>query len=77
MKAIQILMDEPLVKELDAQAKRGKTDRSKLVRVAAARYLQELKRQEMEARHRRGYEKKPQTSDEVTPWLDIQAWPET
>lgn len=69
-------MDEALVRELDIQAKRRKTDRSKLVRTAAARYLADLKRHELEARHRRGYEGNPQTLDEVEPWQDIQAWPE-
>jgi metal-responsive CopG/Arc/MetJ family transcriptional regulator len=76
MKAIQILMDENLLRELDRQAKRSRTDRSKLIRTAAARYLGQLKRESLEAKHRRGYEAAP-TTDDVDAWQEIQAWPES
>jgi metal-responsive CopG/Arc/MetJ family transcriptional regulator len=76
MKAIQILIDETLLREIDRQAKRSRTDRSKLIRAAATRYLGQLKRDSLEAQHRRGYEASASKRDEVEPWQEIQAWPE-
>jgi metal-responsive CopG/Arc/MetJ family transcriptional regulator len=77
MRAVQILIDEDLLREIDQQAKRSKTDRSKLLRLAAARYLQELKRRSLEFQHRAGYEGQPSEREEVDAWQDVQAWPET
>lgn len=76
MKAIQLMLDERLLADLDREAHRQRTDRSKLIRTAAARYLAESRTCALEAAYRRGYEKHPQTTDEVNPWLALQAWPE-
>jgi metal-responsive CopG/Arc/MetJ family transcriptional regulator len=77
MKAIQILMDEALLRALDEEARRRRTDRSKLIRMASARLLTDLRRRDLEARHRRGYVGKPQDGDELRGWEEIQEWPET
>jgi metal-responsive CopG/Arc/MetJ family transcriptional regulator len=77
MKAIQILMDEALLRELDREAKRRRTDRSKLIRMASARLLEELRRRELEARHRRGYVGAPPDDAEAQAWEAIQEWPDT
>ena len=77
MKAIQILMDEALLRDLDQEARRRGTDRSKLIRMASARLLRELRRRDLETRHRRGYVDEPQDVDEVRAWEEVQEWPET
>jgi len=77
MKAIQILMDEALLRDLDQEARRRGTDRSKLIRMASARLLRDLRRRDLEARHRRGYVDEPQDVDELRAWEEVQEWPET
>jgi hypothetical protein len=70
-------MDEALLRELDAEARRRRTDRSKLIRLGAARLLEELRRQDLEARHRRGYVGEPQDEAEMRAWEEVQEWPGT
>jgi metal-responsive CopG/Arc/MetJ family transcriptional regulator len=77
MKAIQIMMDDALIRALDSEARRRHTDRSKLIRTAAARLLDDLRRRDLEARHRRGYAAAPLTAAELRAWEEAQAWPET
>lgn len=76
MKAIQILMDERLLNAVDREAKRAGSDRSKLIREALTRFLQETRRKTMEDQDRQAYMKRPQTKDEIEPWEAVQAWPE-
>jgi metal-responsive CopG/Arc/MetJ family transcriptional regulator len=76
MKPIQVMMDERLLKAVDSEAKRLRSDRSKLIRLALARYLTEARRRSLEEQDRQGYVKRPQRRDETDPWLEIQAWPE-
>jgi metal-responsive CopG/Arc/MetJ family transcriptional regulator len=76
MRPIQILMDERLIREVDREAKRRRTDRSKLMRAALQAFLAGARRQALDERYRRGYEVKPQRRDEIEPWEEIQAWPE-
>jgi metal-responsive CopG/Arc/MetJ family transcriptional regulator len=70
-------MDEGLLRALDDEVRRRKTDRSKLIRTAVDRLLQELRRSELEALHRRGYTRRPLDEDELGAWEEAQAWPET
>lgn len=70
-------MDEALLRALDQEARRLKTDRSKLIRTAAARLLEDLRRRDLEARHRRGYVGQPPDDDDLRGWEEAQAWPET
>lgn len=76
MKAIQILMDKRLLEAVDSEARRQHTDRSKLLRAAAARYLAELRRQRLEEQDRAAYRRKPQRRSELSAWEGIQSWPE-
>lgn len=76
MRPIQILMDEEQLESLERMAKRLKSDRSKIIRTAVDDYLKAMKRQELEARHRAGYEKHPQNRGEARAWEGIQKWPE-
>lgn len=76
MKPIQILMDPEQLESLDRTAKRLNSDRSKLIRTAVADYLKAMQGRELEARHRAGYEKHPQSPGEARAWEGIQKWPE-
>ena len=76
MRPIQILMDDKLIKEVDREAKRRRSDRSKLIREALAKMLKEARTRALEEQHRRAYERFPQQWEEYGPWQKIQAWPE-
>jgi metal-responsive CopG/Arc/MetJ family transcriptional regulator len=76
MKPIQLLMDEALLRAVDREAKRRRTNRSSLVRTALAGFLAEARRQALDEQYRRGYERKPVREDELEGWEGIQAWPE-
>ena len=75
MKPIQILIDQPLVEAVDREARRQKTDRSKLVREALRTYLAHSKRRALEERHRQGYAAHPTPAGETTDWEKIAQWP--
>ena len=77
MSAIQILMDDKIISALDQEAKNQQANRSKLIRRAVDHYLEGIQRARLEDQHRRGYEVKSQENDDITPWQDIQAWPES
>ena len=74
MKAVQILMDEPLLSALDRTAKRVGRDRSKLVREAVARFLAAENAKEKERRVIAAYERHPLTREELD-WLEEGEWP--
>lgn len=74
MKAVQIMMDEGLIKALDVAAKRLRRDRSKIVREAVARFLAAEEAREKEQRTLEAYRKKP-LSREEREWLEAGAWP--
>jgi metal-responsive CopG/Arc/MetJ family transcriptional regulator len=76
MKPIQILMDERLLAAVDREAKRRRSDRSKLVRAALTAFLADSRRRTLEEQYRRAYRQAPQRTDEIEPWEHIQAWPE-
>lgn len=76
MRAIQLLIDDDTLREVDRVARRAKTDRSKLIRAAVEKMLREMRIRDLEERDIRAYRKHPQTPEEYEPWLEIQAWPE-
>lgn len=74
MKVVQITLDESLAEEVDrAVAKQGAT-RSGFTREALRRRLAELKTEELERRHRAGYENQPSSPGEFDVWEDEQVW---
>jgi metal-responsive CopG/Arc/MetJ family transcriptional regulator len=76
LKPIQILMDERLIGALDREARRLKSDRSKLIRVAVTRLLSTARRRSLEEQDRACYERTPQAPSEWEPWQEVQSWPE-
>jgi len=76
MATIQVVLDAKLLKAANAAAKRGKVNRSALIRKALEEHLKKLKVLELEERDRRGYLAKPQQPDEYRGWESIAAWPD-
>jgi metal-responsive CopG/Arc/MetJ family transcriptional regulator len=73
---IQIVLDAKLLKAADVAAKRGKVNRSALIRSALEGHLKRLRELEMEERDRRSYLARPQREADFRPWEDAAAWPE-
>ena len=76
MSAIQIVLDEKLIKAANMEAKRQKVNRSVLFRSLLQDHLERRRMAELNERDRRGYEAQPQTHDEIHGWDGIQTWPE-
>jgi metal-responsive CopG/Arc/MetJ family transcriptional regulator len=76
VQAIQIVLDEKLLKAADVAAKRQKVNRSALIRNALREHLKQLRTFELEERERRGYTALPQQNKEYELWEQVAVWPE-
>jgi metal-responsive CopG/Arc/MetJ family transcriptional regulator len=76
VETIQVVLDTKLLKAADSAAKRQKVNRSALIRQALQEHLKRLRVLELEQRDRRGYQARPQRSEEYLPWEEIASWPE-
>ena len=74
MRTVQMTLDEALVKEVDAAARRLRTTRSGFTRRALREILKHLREMEMDRRHREGYLRHPVGPDEVSIWEPEQVW---
>jgi metal-responsive CopG/Arc/MetJ family transcriptional regulator len=74
MKTVQMTLDEQLVRQVDALAKRLKTTRSAFTREALRSAIRREKIAELERRHRKGYESHPVRADEFAGWEAEQEW---
>jgi metal-responsive CopG/Arc/MetJ family transcriptional regulator len=74
VKTIQIIIDEPLLAEVDRVIAELGTNRSAYFRDAAQRALQRHRIAVLEEQHRQGYAAHPQTRDEAVEWLPEQSW---
>ena len=74
MKTIQMTLDEDLVKEVDRTVKKLHLSRSAFTRKALREALDRLNIDQLERRHREGYEQQPVTPGEFSGWEDEQAW---
>jgi metal-responsive CopG/Arc/MetJ family transcriptional regulator len=72
MRTVQLTLDEALVKAVDRAAKRQRTSRSGLTRAALRAWLSRSNEEDLERRHRAGYENKP--ASEFSEWEGEQAW---
>lgn len=75
MKTVQMTLDESLVSAVDRVARRLKTTRSALTRVALQRELKRVQDLELEKRHREGYMKAPIRPDEFWEGDGDLGWP--
>jgi len=76
MQTVQIVLDETLLRATDDAARRVKLNRSALVREALREYLGKLRVAELERRDRQGFERLPDTADDLDPWERAAAWPD-
>lgn len=68
MKAIQIMLDEGLLKELDASEEVKRKGRSAVLRQAAADYLARRRQDEIRERYERAYGTKGGLGEEFAGW---------
>jgi metal-responsive CopG/Arc/MetJ family transcriptional regulator len=74
MRTIQMTLDDDLVKAVDRVSKELCTSRSAFARKALRDALAPYKLEELERKHRRGYEQQPVAADEFPVWETEQAW---
>jgi metal-responsive CopG/Arc/MetJ family transcriptional regulator len=74
MRTIQMTLDEDLVKAVDRVSKQLKTSRSAFTRKALREALTRYNLEQLEDKHRRGYELQPVASDEFSVWEAEQVW---
>lgn len=74
MKTIQMTLDEDLVKAVDRLSKQLHTSRSAFTRKALRDALSRYNVEQLEQRHKRGYEQTPVGADEFSVWEEEQAW---
>lgn len=76
MKTVQMTLEPELVTRVDQVARRLGLTRSAFTRRALRQALDQLRVQELEARHRDGYRRKPVRRAEFDVWEREQVWPD-
>jgi metal-responsive CopG/Arc/MetJ family transcriptional regulator len=76
MKPIQVVFDETLLRQLDADEEVRKYGRSAVLRRAAADYLRRAKTRRITAKYRRAYGANPELPEEFEGWPAEGAWPD-
>ena len=74
MRTVQMTLDDELVKEVDRVSKQLHTSRSAFTRRALREALARHKVEQLERKHRQGYERHPVAADEFSVWETEQAW---
>jgi len=74
MRTIQMTLDDDLVKAVDRVSKQLQTSRSAFTRRALREALARYNLEQLELKHRKGYERKPVASDEFSVWETEQVW---
>ena len=74
MRTIQMTLDDDLVTAVDRVSKELRTSRSAFARKALRDALERCTVEQLERRHRRGYERCPVAVDEFSVWETEQAW---
>jgi metal-responsive CopG/Arc/MetJ family transcriptional regulator len=76
MKPVQVLVDEELLRQLDADDEVKRLGRSAVLRRAAAEYLARSRAQRIGAAYRRAYADGEGLGAEFAGWAAEGAWPE-
>ena len=76
METIQVVLDSKLLRATEVAARRGKLNRSALIREALRAHLKNLAIRERELRDRSGYETGTRNSGDLTGWEAEAIWPE-
>jgi metal-responsive CopG/Arc/MetJ family transcriptional regulator len=74
MRTIQMTLDDDLVKMVDRVSKILHTSRSAFTRKALREALARYSLEQLESKHRQGYERQPVAVDEFSIWETEQAW---
>jgi len=74
MRTIQMTLDDDLVKAVDRVSKQLNTNRSAFTRKALREALARYGTEQLERKHRQGYERHPAAVDEFSVWETEQAW---
>jgi metal-responsive CopG/Arc/MetJ family transcriptional regulator len=74
MRTIQMTLDDDLVKAVDHVSKLLNTSRSAFTRKALREALSRYHLDQLERKHREGYERVPVTVDEFSVWEAEQDW---
>lgn len=74
MRTIQMTLDDELVKAVDRVSKELRTSRSAFARKALRDALARYSLEQLEQKHRRGYERRPVAGDEFSVWETEQTW---
>ena len=74
MRTIQMTLDDNLVNAVDRVSKALNTNRSAFTRKALQEALNRYDIEQLEQKHRLGYEKKPVAADEFSVWEDEHVW---
>jgi metal-responsive CopG/Arc/MetJ family transcriptional regulator len=74
MRTIQMTLDDDLVKAVDNVSKLLKTSRSAFTRKALREALSSYNLDQLERKHREGYERAPVIGDEFSVWEAEQDW---
>lgn len=74
MKTVQMTLDEDLVQAVDRVSKQLCTTRSAFTRKALREALARYSVEQLERKHRKGYELHPVGADEFSVWETEQAW---
>ena len=74
MRTVQMTLDDELVKAVDRVSKQLRTSRSAFTRRALREALERHRLEQLERKHRQGYEQHPVAVDEFSVWETEQAW---
>ncbi len=75
MKPIQVLIDEPLLRRLDADEEVKRDGRSAVLRRAASEYLRRRRARRITEAYRKGYGGGKGLGDEFVGWEAEGSWP--
>lgn len=74
MRTIQMTLDDELVEAVDMVVKKLRTTRSAFTRKALQDAIKRVKMENLEKRHRKGYERHPVGKTEFSVWESEQEW---
>jgi metal-responsive CopG/Arc/MetJ family transcriptional regulator len=74
MRTIQMTLDDDLVKAVDRLSKQLHTSRSAFTRKALREAIARFQTEQLELKHRQGYERQPISSEEFSVWENEQVW---
>ncbi len=74
MRTVQMTLDDDLVRTVDAVSKQLNLTRSAFTRKALREALERYQIEQLEKKHRQGYERYPVVDDQFSDWESEQVW---